>query len=54
MSNEEVKKAIELLAEYCGSRTCRDCQLHIDKAGCLCDCGYPYQWAEIMKEAEND
>ena len=54
MNNKEVKEAIELLAEYCGSITCRDCQLHLDKAGCLFGCGYPYQWVETMKEIEND
>ena len=52
MSNE-IKDAITLLAEYCGGRTCRDCQLHIDTAGCLLCCGYPNQWVEIMKEAES-
>ena len=58
MTNEEIREAIMLLAEYCGSRTCRGCKLHIDHAGCLLSCGYPYQWAENMKEcgmeAEND
>ena len=52
MTNEEIREAITLLADYCGSRTCRDCKLHIDKAGCLLGCGYPNQWVENMKECD--
>jgi len=51
--NNEIKDAITLLSEYCGCRTCRDCQLRIDTAGCLLGCGYPNQWVEIMQEAES-
>ena len=53
MSNE-INDAIMLLSEYCGGRSCRDCQLHIDMAGCLLGCGYPNQWVEIMKECNKE
>ena len=54
IDQQEVFRAITLLSEYCGSKTCSDCQLYIDKAGCLLGCGYPNQWIENMTECDKE
>lgn len=52
--DHDITNAITLLSEYCGSRSCRYCHLRMDTVGCLFSCGYPYQWAEIMKELDKE